>query len=75
MPKNLKHHSIVSIGGDIIVIGGSDDEEIIIEETPTHTLVKYGIVITVKYVCSELKFTLDSFILKRSFYTGLTLSI
>ena len=75
MPKVLWNHSIVSIGGDIIVIGGSDDEVIIIEETPTYTLVKEGIVITIKYVCSELKFTLDSFLLKRSFYTGLTLSI
>ena len=41
----LKDHSIVSIGGDIIVIGGSDDEIIIIEETPTYNVAREGIVI------------------------------
>ena len=45
MPMKLKDHSIVSIGGEIIVIGGSDDEIIIIEETPTYNVAREGIVI------------------------------
>ena len=40
LPLKLRDHSIVTIGGDIIVIGGKDDELIKVGET-TYTSGRY----------------------------------